>query len=107
MPDSLESPMFARSKDYIISPNPQAGSFHEHLIAITQGFQSSIEIHWPIRAVAAEKPTVETGTQRVFLSYATMERGRPYPVKVGDFWIIAVLHHGASQATLYRVPDDD
>ena len=94
MTGELEVPVLAPAKPYVFSPG-------------TRTVQSSLEVVWPIGSSSAEKQTLAKGSPKIFLRYEEMERGRPYPVKVGDHWIIAVLHHGASQAALYRVPDDD
>lgn len=109
MMDTFEIPSFPPSNPYfILSRGPSAdASYVQYERWISQAFQSALTSYWPIGTETCGKPVVEATPRGVSLNYESMERGKPYPVEVGGHWIIAVLHHGASQATLYRVPDDD
>ncbi|MXY68102.1 MAG: hypothetical protein F4Y47_06025 [Acidobacteriia bacterium] len=106
MSGNLGLPVLTHEAPYTVSPGTEAGPARDCLMALTAPLSPEAFTYRPMGEISYGMRAVEAGESGVFLRYESMERGRPYPVNVEGYWIIAVLHHGASQATLYRVPDD-
>lgn len=110
MTDTFEMAASVPASRYVLSPRPSADPAYQYEIyepRISEMTPFSHASLWPTGPSSTGMPAVVETPRGVSLNYESMERGRPYPVEVGGYWIIAVLHHGASQATLYRVPDND